>query len=85
MLGRTHSREFKLDLMTQVNGGQKTTAQLCREHSLLRPFRSRPSRRFYPVSVRLLTFCGYRAPVFLPEAGQISGQGIPKERCRSKN
>jgi transposase len=34
MPGRTHSREFKLDIVNQVNGGQKTTAQLCREHVL---------------------------------------------------
>lgn len=34
MPGRTHSREFKLDIVSQVKGGQKTTAQLCREHSL---------------------------------------------------
>ncbi|AFD27371.1 transposase [Deinococcus gobiensis] len=34
MPGRIHSREFKLDIMNQVNGGQKTTAQLCREHAL---------------------------------------------------
>jgi len=34
MPGRTHSREFKLDIVNQVDGGPKTTAQLCREHSL---------------------------------------------------
>ncbi|WP_442877251.1 transposase [Deinococcus sp. YIM 134068] len=34
MPGRTHSREFKLNIVNQVNGGQKTTAHLCREHSL---------------------------------------------------
>lgn len=34
MPGRTHSREFKVDIVNQVNGGQKTTAQLCREHAL---------------------------------------------------
>lgn len=34
MPGRTHSREFKLEIVSQVHGGQKTTAQLCREHSL---------------------------------------------------
>lgn len=34
MPGRTHSREFKLDIVNQINEGQKTTAQLCREHAL---------------------------------------------------
>lgn len=34
MPGRTHSREFKLQTVDQVNSGQKTTAQLSREHSL---------------------------------------------------
>lgn len=34
MPGRTHSREFKLDIVNQVNEGQTTTAQLCREHAL---------------------------------------------------
>jgi len=31
---RTHSREFKLEIVHQINGGHKTTAQLCREHAL---------------------------------------------------
>ena len=34
MPGRTHSREFMLDIVNQVNEGQKTTAQLSREHRL---------------------------------------------------
>ncbi|WP_165953408.1 transposase, partial [Deinococcus sp. S9] len=34
MPGRIHSREFKLDIVNPVKDGQKTTAQLCREHSL---------------------------------------------------
>ena len=34
MPGRTHSREFKLDIVNQVEHGQKTTAQLSREHHL---------------------------------------------------
>ncbi len=32
--GRTHSREFKLDLRHQVASGAKRPAQLCREHGL---------------------------------------------------
>src|SRR6476661_4683419 len=32
--GRTHSREFKLDLMHQVASGAKRPAQLCRGHGL---------------------------------------------------
>ena len=32
MPGRTHRREFKLDIVNQVENGQKTTAQLSREH-----------------------------------------------------
>ena len=39
MPGRTHSREFKLDIVNQVNGAQKTTAQLCREPSLIHRWR----------------------------------------------
>ena len=35
MPGRNHSREFKLEVVSQVNAGQHTTAQLCREHSLV--------------------------------------------------
>lgn len=34
MPGRNHSREFKLQVVSQIETGQKTTAQLCREHSL---------------------------------------------------
>jgi len=34
MPGRTHRREFKFDIVNQVNGGQQTTAQRCREHAL---------------------------------------------------
>lgn len=32
--GRIHSREFKLEIVNQVEHGQKTTAQLSREHHL---------------------------------------------------
>lgn len=34
MPGRTHSREFKLEIVHQINGGQQTTAQLSRAHTL---------------------------------------------------
>ncbi|WP_407542401.1 transposase (plasmid) [Deinococcus radiomollis] len=34
MPGRNHSREFKLQVVGQVNAGLHTTAQLYREHSL---------------------------------------------------
>ncbi|WP_407542225.1 transposase (plasmid) [Deinococcus radiomollis] len=34
MPGRNHSREFKLQVVGQVNAGLHTRAQLCREHSL---------------------------------------------------
>jgi len=34
MPGRNHSREFKLQVVGQINAGLHTTAQLCREHSL---------------------------------------------------
>jgi transposase-like protein len=32
--GRTHSREFKLEVMHQLASGVKRPAQLCREHGL---------------------------------------------------
>jgi transposase len=32
--GRTHSREFKLELMHQLASGARRPAQLCREHGL---------------------------------------------------
>lgn len=32
--GRTHSREFKLDVVRQVARGEKRPAQVCREHGL---------------------------------------------------
>lgn len=32
--GRTYTREFKLDLVRQVNTRQKRPAQVCREHNL---------------------------------------------------
>lgn len=32
--GRSHSREFKLELVRQVQSGEKRPAQLCREHGL---------------------------------------------------
>jgi transposase len=31
---RTFTREFKLDLCRQIQGGQKRPAQVCREHQL---------------------------------------------------
>ena len=34
MSGRTHSREFRLEIVNQVEYRQKTTAQLSREHHL---------------------------------------------------
>lgn len=34
MPGRNHSRDFKFEVVSQINGGLHTTAQLCREHSL---------------------------------------------------
>ncbi|RJF75706.1 transposase [Deinococcus cavernae] len=34
MPGRMHSREFKLEVLEQIERKQKTTAQLCREHQL---------------------------------------------------
>ena len=34
MPGRNHSREFKLEVVSQINAGRHTTAQLCREHGL---------------------------------------------------
>jgi transposase len=34
MPGRNHSREFKLEVVSQLGTGRHTTAQLCREHSL---------------------------------------------------
>lgn len=34
MPGRTHSREFKLEVLEQIDSKQKTTAQMCREHQL---------------------------------------------------
>ena len=35
MPGRNHSREFKFQVVNQVNSGQQTTAQLSREHGLV--------------------------------------------------
>ena len=32
--GRTHSREFKLEVLHQLASGAKRPAQLCREHGL---------------------------------------------------
>lgn len=32
--GRTHSREFKLDVVQQVTSGAKRPAQVCREYGL---------------------------------------------------
>lgn len=32
--GRTHSREFKLEVVRQVTSGEKRPAQVCREHGL---------------------------------------------------
>ena len=34
MPGRMHSREFKLEVLEQIERKQKTTAQVCREHQL---------------------------------------------------
>ncbi|AZI41868.1 hypothetical protein EHF33_18250 (plasmid) [Deinococcus psychrotolerans] len=35
MPGRNHSREFKLQVVNQINSSQRTTAQLSREHGLV--------------------------------------------------
>lgn len=32
--GRTHSREFKLEVVRQVATGEKRLAQVCREHAI---------------------------------------------------
>ncbi len=32
--GRTHSREFKLDVVRQVANGERRPAQICREHGI---------------------------------------------------
>ena len=34
MPGRNHSREFKLEVVSQLGAGRHTTAQRCREHGL---------------------------------------------------
>jgi len=34
MQKRVHSREFKLEVMRQLNSGEKRPAQICREHSI---------------------------------------------------
>ena len=34
MNGRYHSREFKLEVVKQVESGEKRPAQICREHKL---------------------------------------------------
>jgi transposase len=34
MNGRYHSREFKLELVKQVERGEKRPAQICREHKI---------------------------------------------------
>ena len=34
MNGRYHSREFKLEVVKQVESGEKRPAQVCREHKL---------------------------------------------------
>lgn len=41
MQKRVHSREFKLDIVRQVNTGQKRPAQACREYSLAESVLSR--------------------------------------------
>jgi transposase len=39
--GRTHSREFKLELMHQLASGTRRPAQVCREHGLANSVLSR--------------------------------------------
>ena len=34
MRGRSHSREFKLEIVRQLASGEKRPAQVCREHHL---------------------------------------------------
>jgi transposase-like protein len=34
MRGRTHTREFKLEVCRQIEHGEKRPAQICREHEL---------------------------------------------------
>ena len=46
MPGRTFTREFKLDLVRQIESGQKRFAQLCRQHSLDQSVLSRWRREY---------------------------------------
>jgi len=41
MPGRTFTREFKLDIVRQIQNGLKRPAQVCREHSLSQSVLSR--------------------------------------------
>jgi transposase-like protein len=34
MPGRTYSREFKLEIVRQIESGEKRIAQICREHQI---------------------------------------------------
>jgi transposase len=46
MPGRTHSREFKLEVVRQVFSGEKRPAQVCREHQLAESVLLRWRREF---------------------------------------
>jgi len=46
MPGRTFTREFKLDIVRQMESGQKRFAQICREHGLDQSVLSRWRREF---------------------------------------
>jgi len=46
MPGRTFTREFKLDIVRQIENGLKRPAQLCREHNLDHSVLTRWRREF---------------------------------------
>src|SRR5215212_6583155 len=46
MPGRTHSREFKLEICRQLEAGLKRPSQVCREHQLANSMLSRWRQEF---------------------------------------
>lgn len=78
MPGRNHSRDFKLEVVGQINAGLSTTAQLCREHSLseragLKPCTLVQVFQIFRVWVGLLQSACERQPDWEPYHQQAHG------------
>jgi transposase len=61
MRGRSHSREFKLEIVRQLASGEKRPAQVCREHNLAASMVAGFRQEYEAKVAELERFCGQLA------------------------